>query len=158
MVSEVRTQGTEVYVVTATTTASKIGNIVSVGEFGKSAGDIISTNLDSTAVERLAGLPDNGDATITINVDPASVAHQFLNAQAGTANRHWFCVCYSDGTGAPTAAAGVITAPPASARSSSKFYGAIKSYRYGQITSDGLLQATVTVGISGAITDVFKTP
>ncbi len=157
MANELRTQGTEAWVVTAATTVSKIGNIVSIGEYGKNAGDIISTNLDSTAVERLAGLPDNGDATFTINVDPQSAAHLFLNAQAGTANRHWFCIAYSDGTTAPTATGSVITQPLASARSSSKFYGAVKSYRFGQITSDGLLQVTVTVGISGAISDVWKT-
>jgi hypothetical protein len=156
MSNELRTQGTEVWVCDAAASIKKVGNLIDIGEFGKNAGDIDSTNLDSTARERLAGLPDNGDLTLQINVDPLSAAHKYLSSTAGTAARREFLVGFSDGTAAPTVAVGteVITAP--TGRSSQKFLGVVKSYRFGVGGVDGLLKATVTVGISGAITETWK--
>ena len=53
MAGELRTQGTELWYVSAPTAVTKIGNITNYGDFGKTAGDIDVTNLDSTAYERI---------------------------------------------------------------------------------------------------------
>lgn len=157
--NELRTQGFEIFVVTGPTAATKIGNIVQTGEFGKDAGsDIITTNLDSVAVEKITGLSDTGEMEITVNVDPASTAHQFLDTNAGTQNRMWFCVCASDGTTAPTASGSVITPPLASARSSIKFQASIKSFRYGGLSPNGVWNSKIVLALSGAITTTWKTP
>lgn len=112
--NELRTQGTELYMLDPDASAGnevlKIGNITGYGDFGKQANDIPTTNLDSTAVEKISGLPDNGDLGLTVNVDKMSVAHQKLDALAGTDARRTFVIGYSDGVGvAPTASKGVAS-------------------------------------------------
>ena len=60
--NELRTQGTELYMLDPDASAGnevlKIGNITGYGDFGKQANDITTTNLDSTAVEKISGLPE----------------------------------------------------------------------------------------------------
>lgn len=112
MSNELRTQGTELYMLDPDGTPGneilKVGNITGYGDFGKQSNDIITTNLDSTAVEKLAGLPDNGDLGLTVNVDPKASSHKKLEALAGTDARRQFVIGYSDGVGiAPTASKGV---------------------------------------------------
>ncbi|KRG38823.1 hypothetical protein ARC78_15200 [Stenotrophomonas pictorum JCM 9942] len=112
MSNELRTQGTELYMLDPDAAPGsevlKIGNITGYGDFGKQSNDIITTNLDSVAVEKLAGLPDNGDLGLTVNVDPKGASHQKLEALAGTDARRVFVIGYSDGVGvAPTATKGV---------------------------------------------------
>lgn len=240
MSNELRTQGTELYMLDPNAAPGqeivKIGNITGFGDFGKQANDIPTTNLDSTAVEKISGLPDNGDLGLTVNVDPKSEAHKILESLAGTAARRSFVIGYSDGIGAaPTAAKGVasvavsaggsgyssaptvtftgggggtgaaataivdagvvvgvvitnpgtgytsaptvgftgggggtgatatatlsaveIIQPLAAARTSQKFLAAVKAFRE-TIGLDGVVSANVALGISGAMTRVWKT-
>lgn len=114
MSNELRTQGTELYMLDPDATVGnevlKIGNITAYGDFGKQANDIPTTNLDSTAVEKISGLPDNGDLGLTVNVDPKSNAHKKLDSLAGTDARRIFVIGYSDGIGiAPTVGKGVAS-------------------------------------------------
>lgn len=114
MSNELRTQGTELHMLDPTAGAGleivKIGNITGFGDFGKQANDIPTTNLDSVAVEKISGLPDNGDLGLTVNVDPKSNAHKLLDSLAGTDARRKFVIGYSDGVGiAPTASKGVAS-------------------------------------------------
>lgn len=155
MSGELRTQGTELWYVSGPTAVTKVGNITSFGDFGKQANDLQTTNLDSTAVEKIPGLPDNGDASLTINVDPGSVAHKYLESIAGTATRVEFLIGYSDGTTAPTAAANAMVAPVATARTSDRFLAGVKSFRK-SVGTDAILSANVALSISGAITTVWK--
>ena len=157
MANELRTQGTEIWHVSAPTAVQKIGNITGYGDFGKQANPIITTNLDSLAVEKISGLADNGELSLSINVDSKSIAHQALEAKAGTAERLEFCIGYSDGTTPPTAVAGAIVPPTAANRTSAKFLAGVTSYRE-TISADAIVTATVTLAISGAITRVYKTP
>lgn len=156
MAGEIRSQGTEFWICNTATTVLKIGNITDIGEFGKQAGEIDTSNLDSAAKEYLAGLPDNGEITLTVNVDPKSAAHQFMNTNAGGAAVYDSLVGWSDGTTAPTATGGVITPPAAASRSSSKFKTVIKGYRYQVGGIDSVIKATITMRVTGAITETFK--
>ena len=155
MSGELRTQGTEVWVANGPTTILKIGNNIGLGDFGKQSNDLITTNLDSVAVEKIPGLPDNGDVTITINLNPDDESHQFLELNAGTANRFQFCVGFSDGTEPPTALASEIVPPDAADRTSQTFLAGIKSFR-ASVGIDAIVTAVVMLSISGGITTVWK--
>lgn len=157
MSGELRTQGTEIWVVNAPTTVLKIGNATALGDFGKQANDIVTTNLDSEAVEKIPGLPDNGDITLTINLAPGDESHKFLNDNAGTGNRFQFCIGYSDGTEPPTAAASAIVPPDAADRTSDVFLAGVKSFRK-SVGTDSVVTVQVALSISGAITTTWKTP
>lgn len=238
MANELRTQNTEIWMLDPLAASGlevvKIGNVTAYGDFGKQANDIVTTNLDSVAAEKLAGLPDNGDMSLSINVDPTSNAHKLLEGLAGTAARRNFLIGYSDGTAAPTFTKGVsavtvtaagtgytsapavafsggsgtgaaayatvsgglvtgifvtaagtgytaaptvaltggggtgaaataalvpvdLVAQPATARTSQKFLAAVKSFRE-SIAVDSVVSVSVALGISGALTRVWKTP
>lgn len=156
MSGELRTQGTEIHVANAAATVLKIGNNIGLGDFGKMSNDLITTNLDSVAVEKIPGLPDNGDATLTVNLNPGDESHQFLEENAGTANRFSWCIGLSDGTTPPTAVDSAIVPPIATSRTSMVFTAAVKSFRL-SIGLDGIVSAAVAVSISGGITTTWKT-
>jgi len=155
MSGEIRTQGSEIWMLHTTQSPSalvKLGNVSEYGDFGPQAGDIITTNLESTAVEKVSGLPDNGDATLTINFAD-SESHRLLLANTGTGERFVFLIGYSDGTSDPTAADPTIT-PPTS-RTSDRFLASIKSFRK-QVKLNDVIRATVALAISGGITTTWK--
>lgn len=155
MANELRTQGTEIWYVSAPTAVTKIGNVTAFGDFGKQANDLITTNLDSAAVEKMSGLADNGDASLTINLEAGSAAHQYLEANAGTDTRVEFCIGLSDGTTPPTAVADEIVPPVAGDRTSLTFLASVKSFRL-SVGVDAIVSVAVSLGISGAITPVWK--
>lgn len=158
MANELRTQGTELWMLDPDAVVGeeivKIGNVTGYGEFGKQSNDIVVSNLDSTAVEKLAGLPDNGDLGLTVNVDPTSAAHQLLEDLAGTDARRTFCIGYSDGTTAPTFVDPNLTAP--TARTSQTFLASVKAFRQ-SVGLDSVVSANVSLGISGAMVRTWKT-
>lgn len=156
MSGEIRTQGTEIWVLDTTQSPGaliKLANISGYGDFGPQADDIITTNLDSTAVEKLAGLVDNGDATLQLNVADLE-SHRWLYDNCGNGERYYFCIGYSDGTADPTAPGGSEIVAPAS-RTSDIFYASVKSFRQSVNTND-VLRATAALSISGAITKAWK--
>lgn len=158
MSGEVRTQKTQLYACLAGgTTVATIGNVADLGEFGGQSDDIDVTNLDSTAKEFLTGLPDNGEVTLQLNLNPADAIHQDLMAKNGNGVRYPWLVGLSDGTTAPTAVGGALVAPVAANRTSFSFSASIKSFRFGAKTNDAI-RVTVVLRISGAITPVWKTP
>jgi len=156
MSGELRTQGTQVWVLDDSHTVVsvlEITNVSDVGEFGPQADDIDKTNLMSTAKEYLVGLPDNGEATLQINFNPQDPVHQFLNDNAGAAPQYQFMVGLSDGTAAPTNVGGTLTTPVA--RTTAKFIASVKSFR-GSIKTNDLDRVTCSLRISGAITWHYK--
>lgn len=158
MGGEVRTQGTRLYACLAGgTTVATLGNVGDLGEFGGQSDDIDVTNLDSTAKEFLTGLPDNGELTLQLNLNPQDANHQDLMAKNGNGVRYPFLIGLSDGTTPPTALGGALVPPAASARTSFAFSASIKSFRFGAKTNDAI-RVTVVLRISGAITPVWKTP
>ncbi|MEJ7746057.1 MAG: phage tail tube protein [Luteimonas sp.] len=156
MSNELRSQGTEIWVANGAMTVLKIGNVTGYGDFGKQSSDIVTSNLDSTAVEKIPGLPDVGDVGLTINLDPGSPAHQFLETNAGNGTRYSWLIGYSDGTVPPTAAANAVVAPAATARSTQRFLAGVKSFRE-SIGLDGVVSVNVALAISGGVSRVWKT-
>lgn len=153
MANEIRTQHMEVFIIDEAQVGSevvKIGNITNIGEYGANAGDIITTNLDSVAVEKLSALPDNGDLALTINVGNGDAGHEFLEDNAGSATRYQVIVCDSTGVALPTYTTGTVTMP--ADRTARHFLGSLKSFRIQGASSDSVLAAAVNFGISGGIT------
>ena len=155
MSGEVRTQGTEVFILD--TTIKKIPNVVDIGEFGPQADDIDVTNFDSVAKEYLTGLPDNGELTLQINLDTTNAVHQLLSAQAGTGTRFQFAVCLSEGTADPTVTGGNIVPPDADERTSYVFLASVKSFRRAIKTNDAN-RVNCVLRISGGITTTWYDP
>lgn len=152
---EIRTQGSEIWILDTTQSPAplvKIGNVSEYGDFGPQSDDIDTTNLESTAVEKISGLPDNGDATLNINfADNAS--HQLLWDICGTGERFYFLIGYSDGTADPTTDGTTIT-PPA-LRTSDLFLASVKSFRK-SVKKNDVIRATVALAISGSVTTTWK--
>jgi hypothetical protein len=121
MAGELKTQGSELYLLdtfSSPTRVLKISNLTSVDSLGGAASDIDVTNLDSTAREYLVGLQDNGTASFGLNLDPKDESHQVMFDIAGGDRYQWAIGC-SDGTTAPTIAAGN---PPAFTLPSSRTF------------------------------------
>lgn len=153
MADEIRSQGTEVFLVDPTATGSeivKLGNITNVGEYGPLAPDIDTTNLDSVAREKISGLPDNGDFAVTLNVAEGDAGHEFLEDNAGSATRYQIIVADSTGVAPPTFSLGAAVMP--GDRTSRSFLASIKSFRIQGISPDSVVTALVNFGISGGIT------
>jgi hypothetical protein len=155
MSGEIRTQGSEIWILDSTQSPPalvKIGNVVQYGDFGPQADDIDTTNLESTAVEKVAGLPDNGDATLNINfADIAS--HRLINENTGNGIRFKFFIGYSDGTADPTTDGTTIT--PGASRTGDAFEASIKSFRK-SVNKNDVIRAVVALAISGSITTTWK--
>lgn len=155
MSGEIRTQGSQIWVLDTTQSPPallKIGNVSQYGDFGPQGSDIDVTNLESTAMEKLAGLVDNGDVTLNINFADIE-SHRWVYDNVGTGTRFSWIIGYSDGTAAPTSPADVIV-PPTS-RTSDAFSASVKSARKTVNTNDAI-RATVALVISGAITTTWK--
>lgn len=147
MSGEIRTQGTETWVLDTTQSPPallKIGNVTGYGDFGPQADDIPTTNLESVRVEKIAGLPDDGDATLNINLADIA-AHRFLSRVVGGERFFWY-FGYSDGAADPTIVGDVLT-PPVS-RTGDRVYGSVKSFRK-QVNTNDILRVTVALAISG---------
>lgn len=99
-----KTQGSELYVRNTTISPPevlKIGQLVDINNLGGQASDIDVTDLDAQRFkEFLSGLIDPGSAAIGINFDSASLAHQFLNDNAGGDQFDW-AIGLSNGFGIP---------------------------------------------------------
>ena len=115
--------------------------------------DIDVTNLDSAAKEYLVGLQDNGTANFGLNLDPSSASHVFLDGAAG-GTRYWWAVGCSDGTAAPTEAAGLFVLP--ATRTWFTFYASVQQFQRAFATDDAV-RINGSVRVSGAITMTPKT-
>lgn len=156
MANEIRTQGTQVFILATALGAApvQIKNVFDAGEFGPQAEDIDTTNFDSKAKEKIAGLPDNGDLPLQINHDSGDDVHRFLEAEAGSGVRYQIAVCLSESETAPTATGGNIV--PAADRTCYIFEASVKSYR-GALKMNSVVQRTCNLSISGAITTSYPT-
>lgn len=155
MSGEIRTQGSQIWVLDTTQSPPallKIGNVSQYGDFGPQGSDIDTTNLESTAMEKLAGLVDNGDVTLNINFADIE-SHRWIYNNVGNGTRFDWLIGYSDGTSPPTIVADVLTAP--SGRTCDAFLASVKSARKSVGTNDAV-RATVALVISGSITSTWK--
>lgn len=155
MSGEILTQGTEIWVLDTTQSPPallKLTNATGFPEYGPESSDIDATNLDSTAMEWLTGIPDNGEIAPTMNLADVQ-SHRFLWANQGTGTRFWFLIGFSDGTVDPTTDGSTIT-PPAG-RTCDLFQASVKTFR-NSVESNDILRASCVLRISGAITRQWK--
>lgn len=155
MSGELKTQGTQIWVLDTTQSPAallKIGNASQYGDFGPQGNDIDVTNLESVAMEKLSGLPDNGDVTLNINFADI-LSHRWIYANVN-GDRFQFLIGYSDGTAAPTIGPGDTIVPPAG-RTCDAFLASVKSARKSVNTNDAV-RATVALVVSGAIDTTWK--
>lgn len=112
---------------------SNIANVVGFQGPGGSASVIDVTNLSSVAKEKLMGLPDEGQFTLDLNLDPDDSSHQALRNARSARTRTEFKITLSD------------TTP-----STAVFYGYVLGF---QITGrvDDAVKAAVTIEIDGAV-------
>lgn len=155
MSGEIKTQGSQIWVLDTTQSPPaliKISNNTQLGDFGPQGNDIDVTNLESTAMEKLSGLPDNGDVTLNLNLADI-VSHRWLSDNVN-GDRFRFLVGYSDGTGVPTIGA-LDTITPPTGRTCDAFLASVKSFRKSVNTNDAI-RATAALVVSGAITTTWK--
>lgn len=148
MANEVLTQGTALYVATGGTVITKIGNVPNVDGLGGASSDIDVTNFDSTAMEYLQGLNDEGTASINLNWSPEDASHDTLFALKQSKERVQWCVAAADGTAAPTAVDGEIVAP--ADRASFIFDATVQQIQWNLAAND-VIRASLSLRISGAI-------
>ena len=83
MANAIETQGVTIGVSTGSPTSfSNIGNVTDFSGPGGQATVIDVSNLDSTFREKIMGLPDEGQFTFNINLDPDNATHQTLRDKA----------------------------------------------------------------------------
>lgn len=154
MSNDIKTQGTQLWMVNTATTSVEIGNITSFSPPSPQADEIDVTNLASAAKEFIQGLVDYGEGTFAINLT-SSAAHQALisGAQAGTTRQ--FLIGLSDGTDNAPTVSGSAFGTLATTRTFIKFSGFIKAVPI-QGDTNSVLKATVTVRNSGQPTFSWK--
>lgn len=103
MVKAIESQGiTLQYCVGSPTEFVTIANVVGFSGPGGAASVIDITNLSSTAKEKLMGLPDEGQFTMDLNLDPDAASHIALRNARANRTRVEFKINLTDTT--PTTA------------------------------------------------------
>lgn len=151
--AEIKTQGTELYLLHSDTgSVIKIPNVSAVDGVGGSASDIDVTNFDDLRSRRfLVGLQDQGTASFQVNYDPTDPTHALLAQLAGGAQYKW-ALGLSDSPGlAPTYDAG----PPEdfilpSGRTWFVFNASVQQWQR-NLTVDDVIRISATLRLSGDI-------
>ena len=155
MAGELKTQGSELYILDETGSPQrivKIANVSSIDGLGGSASEIDITNFDSTAMEYLVGLLDNGAASVSLNLSPNDSSHQLLNTIKG-GDRYYWAIGLSDGTAdpIPNPSPGVGGISVTIGRSWLTFQASVQQWQYSLSTNDAVRIST-SLRISGEIT------
>ena len=133
-VKAIESQGITIQVSTGSPTSfSNIMNVTGFSGPGGSASVIDVTNLSSTAKEKLMGLPDEGQFTLDINLDPDDASHQTLRANRSTRTRTEFKVNFTD-----------------SAPATATFWGYVLGFQVSGAV-DQQVKASVTIEIDGPV-------
>lgn len=148
---ELKTKGFELFLLDSSDTSNevrKIGEVTGItGLGGGGATEIDVTDFDSTAIEKLNGLENNGDVTLNLKFDPSNSAHTTLDGLVGGDNKRFFLGGSEAGTD-PTYSSG-YTLP--TDRSSWDWTGPVKSNAFDFNVND-VVRSTVVIGVSGGIT------
>lgn len=141
-----KTQGTELWYLSAPNVMTKVGKVTGLTGTGGPNNKIDTTDLDSTEKESIAGLPDPSAINCPINFTPSLAAHQALYALWQSGAEVPWVVGLSDGTAPPTAASGTITFP--TTRTFYQFQGYIADFPI-DAAVDSKLETAMTVQRSG---------
>jgi hypothetical protein len=100
MVKAVESQGVTVQVTDggSPTAFQTLSNITDFSGPGGQASVIDVSNLSSTRREKLMGLPDEGQFTLTLNWDPDDTVHQLLRTLRNNRSRAEFKITLTDTT------------------------------------------------------------
>ncbi len=135
MAKAIESQGVTLKVSSGSPTEfSSIGNVVDFSGPGGQASVIDVSNLDSTFREKLMGLPDEGQITFNVNLDPDNTQHSLLRSARQSRTRLEFRLTLTDATPA-----------------TGTFFG----YVLGFVIAGGVdqaVKAAITVEIDGAVT------
>lgn len=113
---------------------SNVGNITGIKGPGGSANVIDITNLDSVAREKLMGVPDEGQITLDINLDPDNTQHQQLRTARANRTRLEGRITLTDSTPAV-----------------GQFYFYVLGYAH-DIHVDNPIKVSVTLEVDGPVT------
>lgn len=113
---------------------TSIGEVKNFNGPSGSANVLDATHLESTAREKVMGLPDEGEITLTMNFDPTSAQHQGLIADRANRVKRNFEQVFSDTGAAKASFAAYVTG--------FAIVGAV----------DAICEANVTLAISGPLT------
>lgn len=116
------------------TSFSTIANVTDFSGPGGQASVIDITNLASTAREKRMGLPDEGQLTFNVLLDPDAATHQSLRDARKNRTKCEFRVTLTDGT--PT----TLT-----------FFGYVLGFTVGGAVDD-VVKAAITIEIDGTVT------
>ena len=134
---EIDTTGRTITAGTAQGTAAawtQVKNVTSIKGIDGSAKEIDTTNLDSTAIEMLLGLPDNGSLAVEVDGDPADAgqaAVQTARDDVGIRTFKWTL--------------------PSGALSTATFNGYVKKFDRSSSPNDKV-KRMIDIRISGAVT------
>lgn len=135
MVKAVESQGVVVQVTDggSPTSFQTVANVTDFSGPGGQASVIDVSNLASTRREKLMGLPDEGQFTLSLNWDPDDTVHQLLRTLRNNRTRAEFKITLTDGTPATGTFFGYVLGVTLS--------GAV----------DQAVKAAVTIEVDGAI-------
>jgi hypothetical protein len=100
MAKAIESQGTKIYYSDGGSPSAftQITNVTNIRGLGGSAAPVIDvSNLDSTFKEKMMGLPDEGQITADINLDPDATSHQAMRAARKARSRLEFKMVLTDG-------------------------------------------------------------
>lgn len=158
----VKTQGTELYFIDASVSASdpdmiKLACPTGITGLGGTKDQIEDTCLDAlTDKTFVAGLGNPGQVTVPFNLIPRETSHQLLFTlkEAGTTLK-WMA-CLSEGTTAPTVDTDDLFVAPAG-RTSFAFDAYIADVII-DIATNEIVRGTLTLQRSGVVTATWYTP
>jgi len=158
----VKTQGTELYVIDASVTASeeelyKIACPTGISGLGGARDQIEDTCLDTTDEKTyVAGLGNPGQVSVPFNLIPRNGSHQFLFAwkEAGV-NMKWL-VCLSESATQPTVDTDGEFVKPTD-RTTIAFTAYVADVNIDMATNE-IVRGTLTLQRSGAVNFVGYTP
>ena len=136
MPSAIESQGIVLsYSIGSPTEFAPIGNVTGFTGPGGAAAVIDISNLDSTAKEKLMGLPDEGQLTLDINYDPDNASHIALRGARRARTRCEFSIALTDAT--PTTLS---------------FFGYVLGFSL-TASVDAALKASMTIEIDGPVAE-----
>ena len=158
----VKTQGTELYLVDASVTASqpdliKMACPTGVQGLGGAKDQIETTCLDTVGDKEYAGgLGNPGVVTVPFNLIPREHSHQILLALKKAGNILDWIVCLSESTTQPTLDTDGVIVPP-NDRSSFQFQGYLSDVNIDVATNE-IVRGTLTIQRSGDVVFNAYTP
>lgn len=143
---KIKTQGTDLFVVSAPTVASKLACITAFGGLGGARNQIDVSCFSSVEKEFEGGMATPGQITVGGIYDELDTVFTTLVGLKDSGDIVEWCLGGSDSVTAPTVAAGVIT--PATARTSITFQGYVADITW-DMAADSVWKYSLVIQRSG---------